>query len=94
MGKLNGNLKYIVIIISVVGFLFMLADKVWYTSKLDSVLSANVAEDIKVHMVSLNNEKEIIGVKKDVEQNTKRIAEFITEQKIQTDLLTKILSKP
>ena len=94
MGKLNGNLKYIVIITSVVGFLFMLADKVWYTSKLDSVLSANVAEDIKVHMVSLNNEKEIIGVKKDVEQNTKRIAEFITEQKIQTDLLTKILSKP
>ena len=94
MGKLNGNLKYIVIIISVVGFLFMLADKVWYTSKLDSILSTNVAEDVKIHPISLNNEKDIIGVKKDVEQNTKRIAEFITEQKVQTSLLEEILRKP
>jgi len=94
MNKLNGNLKWIAVIVSIVGLILVLADKVWYTSRLDSILSANIAEDMKIHPVSLSNEKEIIGVKKDVEQNTKRIAEFITEQKIQTDLLTKILNKP
>ena len=94
MAKLNGNLKWVALAATVIGLVVLFADKVWYTSGVNAKLNTNSTEDEKIHPTVLENEKEIIGVKKDVEQNTKRIAEFITEQKVQTSLLEEILRKP
>ena len=84
--RLNGSLKWIVALATLVGIVFLVSDriKMWMTDEIATDLKANTAEDQHMH-ASLDaqvrvTEKVIIGIEKDISQTQKDVGQIVKGQ--------------
>ena len=86
--RLNGNLKWIVALASLVGITFLVSDRIktWATGEIASELKANTAEDQQVHSVldaqARVTEKAIVGIEKDISQTQKDVSQIVKGQEV------------
>jgi hypothetical protein len=84
--RLNGNLKWIVVAVSLAGIGFLVMDKVMYLGAVDAAVKDNVAKDEKDHAKFDETTQQvkmvIVGIQKDISQTQKDVGQIAEGQEM------------